>query len=223
MAREVRRLRSKKPVVAYMGSVAASGGYYVSALAQHITARPLTVTGSIGVIAMKLHTQGVYDRFSLRRRALARGANALIYSDMEALDPQSRRVFARSIGRVYGDFKATVAEGRCLPNDNALEDICGGRVWTGEQARDRKLVDQLGGFNDAMCKAIELAKLDTGGKRVGWQLVTPGKQYALPAAFAAARDALNPAAWLAQAEALRALLRSTSTWMLSQWGVEKTQ
>ena len=71
--------------------------------------------------------------------------------------------------------------------------------------------------------ADELAKLDAGGKRIGWQLVTPGKQFALPAAFGAVRDALNPAAWLAQVEALRALLRDTHLWMLSQWGIEKTR
>ncbi len=219
IARELQRLNAKKPVVALMSGVAASGGYYVAALARHIIAQPLTITGSIGVISMKPHTQGLYERLSLHRSTLTRGANAAVFTDLEPLDARSRAVFERTIGRVYADFKRVVATGRKLPDDGALEDICGGRVWTGAQARERGLVDEMGGFPDAMRKAAELAAIHMPGKRVGWQLISPPRQGVLPPAFVAA----NPASWLAAGEHLRALLRDTRAWALAPWSIDKTR
>ena len=188
IAREVRRVRTKKPVVAYLSSVAASGGYYVAALAQRIVAQPQTITGSIGVITIKPNTRGAFEKLNLHRESIARGANALLYSDASPLDEHSRGALERGMRRVYDDFKAIVAEGRGLVNDESLEEICGGRVWTAEQARERGLVDELGGFDVAVRIAAERAGLSAGGRRVGWRRVEAGRRTVLPPADGCSRS-----------------------------------
>jgi protease IV len=216
MARDVQRLRQRKPVVVYMSGVAASGGYYVSAPGQHIIAQPMTITGSIGVIIVKPHVTGLYEKIGLGRTLLSRGENAGVFADSGPLNPQGRDVLARGIARVYGDFKTIVSSGRSLPNDERLEAICGGRVWTGRQALEHKLVDELGGFPRAMTKAIELANINLAGKRVGWTVIEPGRGYTLPGAF-------DPGAWLAWVETLRQQLAGTRVWLLSMWGAGRSR
>jgi protease-4 len=213
IARELERVRKKKPVVAYMSGVAASGGYYVSALAQKIIARPLTITGSIGVILTKPHTGGFFDKLGLNRTALTRGANADLYSDRVPLGDRERGVLAGAIGRIYSTFKDIVTRGRELHRDNpeALEALCGGRVWTGAQAQAHGLVDTLGGFQVAVEQATALAGLNPGSKRVGWSWVTPGKKGLLPLDFAA----LTPATWLAHVEALRREFGAARAWLIA--------
>ncbi len=185
IGREVARLKIKKPVVALMSGVAASGGYYVAAPAQHIIARPLTITGSIGVIAMKPHIAGAYDKLSLHHEALARGAHAGVYADIGPLTDASRAVIERSIARTYGEFKQMVADGRKLPVDD-LEPLCGGKVWTGRQALGHKLVDSMGGFFDAMDLAAKLAGIS--GKPANWHLMNPSSRFALPPVFPASAE-----------------------------------
>jgi protease-4 len=214
IAREVKRIAQKKPVVAYMGGVAASGGYYVSALANEIVAQPLTVTGSIGVIVTKPHVQGVYDKLSLHRRVLQRGARANLFTDVAPLDEPTREVIADTMRRVYDDFKRTVSEGRGIANDDALENICGGRVWMGNQAKERGLVDALGGFDLALERARALAGLPND-KKTSWAVYSPTKGVELPRAF----PITQPMQWL---DELRALLLGARTWMISMWGSEKT-
>ena len=217
IAREVKRLGLKKPVVAYMGGVAASGGYYVSALAQHIVAQPLTVTGSIGVITIKPHFEEAYAKLGAHRTLLQRGLNAGLYDD-SPLDTRKRSVVAGTIERTYDDFKRIVAEGRKLPVEG-LEPICGGRVWTGAQAREHKLVDTLGDFPAALAKAIVLANLPTD-KRTTAILISPPRKPVLPLAF----PGTNPATWmLDQLNELRQLFTSTRTWALTLFGADKTR
>jgi protease-4 len=217
IAREIKRLRAKKPVVAYMGGVAASGGYYVSALAQHIVAQPLTVTGSIGVIALKPHTERAYEKFSLHRVSLQRGEHAGLLSDAAPLEGGERAVFEQMIARSYDDFKRVVAEGRNV-NVNELEPIAGGRVWTGEMARERGLVDAMGDFTVALEKARELAKLPPD-KRTAAILVTPPRKFVLPNPFPAA----SPATLLFdQINEIKALLSASHIWAISLWQAEKT-
>lgn len=219
MAREVRRLRTKKPVVVYMGGVAASGGYYVSALANHIVAQPLTITGSIGVISLKPNTQDAFEKLSLHRTSLQRGHHAGLYSDAAPLTEEERDVLTGTITRAYDDFKRLVAEGRNLPLD-ALEPICGGRVWTGAQAQERGLVDTLGDFTIALEKARELGKLPKD-KRAAAILITPPRKSALPPALA---TVINPTQFaLDQLDELRSLLLNTRTWAVSLWSVDKTR
>lgn len=213
IAREVRRLRTKKPVVAYLGGTAASGGYYVSALANYIVAQPLTITGSIGVIALKPNTREAFEKLGVHRVTLQRGKRAGLFSDAEPMNDESRAVFAELIARAYDDFKRLVAEGRTIAPET-LEPICGGRVWTGAQAKDHRLVDALGDFTVAVEKARELGGLPSD-RRTAAIIITPPRKPALPPAFSAivhpsrvAFDGLR---------ALRELLTGTTAWAVSLW------
>ena len=219
IAREVRRLRARKPVVVYMGGVAASGGYYVSALANYIVAQPLTVTGSIGVIALRPHTREAFEKLGVHRVSLQRGRRAGLFSDAEPMDDQTREVFADLVARAYDDFKRIVGEGRAIEFD-ALEPICGGRVWTGAQAREHRLVDALGDFTLALEKARELAGLPKD-KRPAAILLTPPRKAMLPLPFYALAHPARTA--LAEARELRELLVSTGSWALSLWHSDKTR
>ncbi len=158
IGREVARVRRKKPVVVYMGDVAASGGYYISAAADWIVCQPLTLTGSIGVVFLKLLTSGLFARFRANREHLQRGAHASIYADDVPLEGGLRAVVEKDVFDTYARFKACVMAGRKM-DAGQLDAIAGGRVWLGEQALARGLVDQLGDMQCALDKARELAKL----------------------------------------------------------------
>ncbi|KAA3664285.1 MAG: signal peptide peptidase SppA [Chloroflexi bacterium] len=161
IGREIERLNKKKPVLVYMGNAAASGGYFVSAPARHIMAQSGTLTGSIGVITMRLSSQGLFDKLSVNRFSVQRGEHAGLYSSAAPMTDDERRVFFEGIDEVYRQFKQVVADGRSLPFDE-LDPICEGRVWTGQQALDRALVDSHGDFVDAIYKAAALADLPIG-------------------------------------------------------------
>ncbi len=211
IAREVRRLKAKKPIVAYMDGVAASGGYYVAALANCIVAQPLTITGSIGVVSLKPNTQGTFDKLKLHRVLLQRGERAGLLSDATPLSDDQRQALERTIAHTYGEFKNIVAEGRKLPVDT-LEPLCGGRVWTGEMAKERQLVDMLGDMTVALDKARELAHM-TSEKRVRVVILTPPRKFILPLAFVS-----NPAGALLEGwHRLRELLVSQRTWAVAEW------
>ena len=158
IAREIQRLSQKKPVLAYMGSTAASGGYYVSAHARHIMSQSLTMTGSIGVVGIRLNTQGLYDKIGIHRVSLDRGSSASFFNDTRPLTLEELETWQDMIVHAYGQFKNVVAEGRNLPYDE-LDAICLGRVWTGRQALGHQLVDSHGDFIDAVHKMAELAEL----------------------------------------------------------------
>lgn len=161
ITREIERIGRKKPVLAYMGNVAASGGYEVSALAKHIMCQPATITGSIGVIMMRPNTQGLYEKLSVKRVSIKRGERAGLYSDDGPLSDDDRETLWRGVVETYETFKQLVANGRSLPYED-LDPICEGRVWTGRQAREHKLVDSHGDFEDAIRQAAEMAGLPTG-------------------------------------------------------------
>ncbi len=218
IAREVKRLKMKKPVVAYMNGIAASGGYFVAALAQHIVAHPLTITGSIGVILIKPNTQEALEKFQVHRTVLQRGRNAGIFSDAASFSEEERSVVAGTVARSYDDFKRVVAEGRNLPFDS-LEPICGGRVWTGAQALDHGLVDAMGDFAAALAKARELAKLPNEQvKRTRVVFIEGSRRNALPPTF----PMLNPQAVWKEVSEWRRLLLSARVWAISLWSAEKT-
>jgi len=146
-----------KPVVVSMGDVAASAGYYIAAGADHIVANPSTITGSIGVLAGKLVLDGAYNQVGLNLEALAVGGEyALAYTAAESWNGGQRAAFERLIGSAYADFKTVVEEGRGLSPEQ-VEEIARGRVWTGVQALERGLVDELGGFRAAVAAAREIA------------------------------------------------------------------
>lgn len=158
--RQIRRIAQNKPVLVYMGNVAASGGYYVGAAGQHIMSQEATITGSIGVIMGRFNTDDLYARLSLHRQSLERGARADLYSGSGPLTAEERQLLWENLMHTYERFKRTVAEGRDIPPDK-LEAIAGGRVWTGRQAQARRLVDSHGDFVDAVRKAADLADLPT--------------------------------------------------------------
>lgn len=189
IGREVKRVAQKIPVLAYMGNAAASGGYYVSAPTSHIMSQRGTITGSIGVIMARPSTGGLYQKLAVNRVTLKRGERADLYSDSAPMTAAERQVFWEGIMENYSQFKQEVANGRSLPFDE-LDPICQGRVWTGRQALDRKLVDSHGDFMDAIHKAAELAGLpnddDQRLRVVNLQPQSDG--YLSPKPFAAAAE-----------------------------------
>lgn len=149
--------RRGKPVVVSMGPVAASGGYFVSMSADAIVAQPATLTGSIGVLGGKVVTRELKGRLGINQGAVAGGEHALMFSTNRPFsDGEWERMHAM-LDRIYDDFTAKVAEGRSLDR-SAVEDAARGRVWTGADAKDRGLVDELGGLE----RAVELAKQHAG-------------------------------------------------------------
>lgn len=162
MWRELTLLNRKKPVVAYMGDVAASGGYYVALPAQKIVCQPATLTGSIGVVMAKLITSEAEGKIGAKRFPVQRGENADIYASDGPWRREQREKVEALMDYTYRNFKRLVAEARRQEPDS-LEELCGGRVWTGRQALERGLVDELGDFGTAIEQLCELADLPTDG------------------------------------------------------------
>jgi protease-4 len=179
--REARRLRERKPVVALMGEQAASGGYYVCAAANHIVARPTTMTGSIGIWGGKFVAGQLYGRLRMGRAEIKRGATAGFTSELRPFSAEERRRIRQELGEAYARFKQVVAEGRGM-TDEEVERIARGRVWTGEQAVDLGLVDELGDFDRTLTVAKELANLDPEKEYSVVQILAPGKTL-LPMGF----------------------------------------
>jgi protease-4 len=165
IGRQIKRISRQKPVLVYMGDVAASGGYYVSAPARYIMSQSGTTTGSIGVIMGRISTRGLYQKIKVNRVSLKRGQHADLYSDDAPMTEEEREIFWGGIVDVYQKFKQVVAEGRDLPLGE-LDPVSEGRVWSGRQALERNLVDGHGDFVDAVRKAAELADLPTDDEHV---------------------------------------------------------
>ncbi len=146
-----------KKVIVSMGGVAGSGGYYIAADADKIVAEPGTLTGSIGVVAGKVLIGGLMDKIGAGADAVQTSDNAALYSALEDFSPEGYRRFEAALDATYAGFKARVAEGRHM-SEAQVEAIAKGRVWTGEQAKETKLVDALGGYDTA----IALAKAEIG-------------------------------------------------------------
>jgi protease-4 len=159
--REVVRARQRKPVIASMGDTAASGGYLVAVGADAIVAEPSTITGSIGVFALKPDLSGLLGRLSIGREAYARGERAQLTSLAKPWSDLERQAVERQVETFYRTFVDRVAEGRKLPREQ-IEPLAAGRVWTGRQAHERRLVDRLGSLEDALSLARERAGLGPG-------------------------------------------------------------
>lgn len=157
--REVVRVRDAgKPVIVSMGSVAASGGYYIACPADVVVALPATLTGSIGVFGGKLVVSGLLDRLGLTTGSVFYGERARMYSPRRGFTDDERRRLAETIDAVYDDFVGKVAQGRNRPV-SAVEAVARGRVWTGSDALGAGLVDELGGLRDAARIARQRAGL----------------------------------------------------------------
>lgn len=210
--REVCRLRERKPVVVLMGNQAASGGYYVSAPADRIVARPTTMTGSIGIWGGKLVLERLYDRLGVGREDVQRGARAGLYSGFEPFSEQEREHVRQELGEFYTRFKRIVGEGRGLALEE-VERVARGRVWTGEQAREIGLVDELGDFQTALAAAKELAGLEPEKHYTVIQ-ITPSAQEMLPRQFPT-DDGLH---WAALLGILQDLAH-VHVWAMAPWQV----
>ncbi|HEY9880192.1 MAG TPA: signal peptide peptidase SppA, partial [Leptolyngbyaceae cyanobacterium] len=157
--REVRLLReSGKPVVVSMGNVAASGGYWISSLADKIVAEPTTITGSIGVFSLFVNLQQLGDKVGINWDGVKTSELADIYSSTRPKNPKELAILQKAVDQIYGEFLKRVAEGRKLPPAKVAE-IAQGRVWSGKAAKDLGLVDELGGLDRAIEVAADLAKL----------------------------------------------------------------
>ncbi len=192
IGREIERISQKMPVVVYMGDTAASGGYYVSAYADHIVCQPTTITGSIGVFMVRPHTEGLYEKLSVNRTSLQRGKRANLYSDTAPLTDEEREILWDGVVQSYTQFKQIVAQGRELDIET-LDPICEGRIWTGRQALEHGLVDSLGDFGTAVQKAAELAELpyDDLHEISVFNIYPKGSSYRVPKPFEAAESLLQ--------------------------------
>ncbi len=152
------KINQKKPLVAFMGSIAGSGGYYVATPASHIVARPATVTGSIGVITAKIVNSRLLEKLLLNRETIQRGKKDLFASPEEPFTKEEKEKAWEFINHIYELFVKRVSESRNMSPED-VKDVGGGKVWTGEQALQHGLVDELGGLETALSRLRQLAKL----------------------------------------------------------------
>jgi protease-4 len=157
--RELMLTRQIKPVIVSMGDVAASGGYYMAVPATAIVAQPGTITGSIGVVTGKFVLEGTMTKLGVGTDSVSDGQFAEIYSPFRPFTPAERAKVEEQMQATYDLFVSRVAEGRRSSPDK-IDAIARGRVWTGQQARELGLVDELGGLDRAIALAKEHAKLD---------------------------------------------------------------
>jgi protease-4 len=156
--REVELAEQAKPVVVSMSDVAASGGYWIATPASKIVADPDTITGSIGVLTGKLNLSGLYNLLGVSTDFVATSDNATLYSDQQNFTPEQQANIQKSLDETYAEFTSGVAAGRKMSLE-AVQKIAKGREWTGVQAKQLGLVDELGGFDRAVEVAKDLAKI----------------------------------------------------------------
>lgn len=160
----VRRLAGVKPVVASLGEVAASGGYYVAAASDSIVANPGTLTGSIGVILSVTNVSELLRKLGIEADVIKAGARKDMGSPLRPLTAEDRATFQRMLDQVHDQFIDAVASGRRMPLER-MRKLADGRVFTGQQALDSGLVDQMGGLQDAIRLAASRGGV-TGEPRV---------------------------------------------------------
>ncbi len=156
--RELEITRKQKPVIVSMGSVAASGGYYISCNSDKIFALPATVTGSIGVFSLKMVLAGLYDKIGMKTEVIKRGEHADAFSPHRKLTTEEHQILKKAIEDFYAQFVHKVAQGRNKTFEY-IDSVGQGRVWTGNQAKALGLIDSLGGFLTAIDYAKAKAKV----------------------------------------------------------------
>ncbi|NJK43397.1 MAG: S49 family peptidase [Pleurocapsa sp. SU_196_0] len=198
--REVARARAVKPVVVVMGELAASGGYYVSCNATRIIAAPSTITGSIGVFNLHGNNARLWERLGFTPETIKLSEHADFASPDRPLSSSERDTMKRLVERIYDTFKTRVADGRGL-SAAQTEDVARGRIWSGVQALERNLVDELGTVFDGIRVAKQLANLPESASVVN---VTPPAKYIAPTDLGAMAKALEvkTQVWAALPESL---------------------
>lgn len=173
--REIRRTIKIKPVVASLGSVAASGAYYIASAASYIIADPGTITGSIGVIIHFPNLEGLFDKIGYQSITIKSGPFKDIGNPDRKMTPEEKALLQTTVNQTYDQFVRAVAQGRDLPEDYVRK-LADGRIIMGEEALKLKLVDQLGNYEDAVIKAGRLGGI-SGEPQVerarskGWSLL----------------------------------------------------
>jgi len=191
-----------KPVVVSMGDLAGSGGYFVAMGADVIVAQPATLTGSIGVLGGKLQASGLFQRVGVNVESLAFGRHALMFSSQAGFSEEEWAKLAEWLDLVYDDFTGKVARARAMTRD-AVHEVARGRVWTGADAAERGLVDELGGLRRAVEVARERASLPLDAPLRPVLAVSPVRRLRRP------RNSDDPAAFVQ--------LRGWNV-QLSEWG-----
>jgi protease-4 len=156
---EVRRTVQKKPVVASMGAVAASGGYYIAAAAQKIYANPGTITGSIGVILQFTNLEELFRKIGFRMEIVKSGPYKDVGNPAREMTPEERAYLQDLIDNVHQQFVRDVAQGRHM-EEGKVREVADGRIFTGEQAKELGLVDELGDLKDAINAAAKMAGIE---------------------------------------------------------------
>lgn len=164
--RATQRVADKKPLIVSMGDIAGSGGYYVSCAAKTVFANPSTVTGSIGVVTGKFATTDMWKKIGVNFKTYKRGANAGLLSSESVFTDQERDTIQGWMDEVYEVFKGHVVKIRGDRLKKDIDELAGGRVYTGRQALDLGLVDKMGGLDDAIAFAAKEARLDDYEVRV---------------------------------------------------------
>jgi protease-4 len=167
---EVKKVRAKKPVLASMGALAASGGYYIACAAQRVYANPGTMTGSIGVIMPFMNVKDLVEKIGVKGMTVKSGTFKDIGSPLRDMTPLERELLQGVVDNVHLQFVNAVADGRNLDRQEVLQ-IADGRIFTGEQAKELGLVDVLGNLEDAISDAGKLGKISGEPK-----VVTPPKK-----------------------------------------------
>jgi protease-4 len=152
--RQLKLLRKRKPVIVSMGAMAASGGYYIACPADWILADPATITGSIGAFALLFDASELYARLGVSREVVGRGKLSDLYTSFRGRTPQERELLQDFVNDFYKGFVDRVAEGRKM-DPTEVDKLAQGRVWTGRQAKQHGLVDELGGLSRALALAKE--------------------------------------------------------------------
>ncbi|MEO0265795.1 MAG: signal peptide peptidase SppA [candidate division WOR-3 bacterium] len=153
----IRKTSQKKPVIVSMGSVAASGGYYISSAGSKVIASKTTLTGSIGVVNLKFVTRALLEKIGVNVESVKIGKHALAYSSYEEMSPEAEEILNKEIRWVYNKFLKRVEEGRGLPADS-VDRLGRGRIWSGSDAVKIGLVNENGGILDALRLAKEMSK-----------------------------------------------------------------
>lgn len=161
--REVRLIREVKPIVVSMGNIAASGGYWISTSASKIFAQPNTITGSIGVFGLLLNVQELGNNNGITWDVVKTGRYADLGTITRPKTPEELAIAQQVVDRIYQRFLTIVSESRNLSRER-VNQIAQGRVWSGEEAKRIALVDELGGLEDALNTAAELAELGDNWK-----------------------------------------------------------
>jgi protease-4 len=166
--REAELLAKEKPLVVSMSGLAASGGYWISMSSQHIMALPQTITGSIGVVTGKFVLRGLYDKIGVKKEILKTTEYADLFSDYRLFSQAEEDKVMKMMKHVYQAFLETVSKSRGMKIEE-VDKIARGRIWSGSAAKKLKLVDQLGGLNDAIEEAKKRAHIaphETVGMRI---------------------------------------------------------